>query len=85
MKNLLDTLRVLYALVITLAVGAEHPGGGADKKKAVIDQALAILDEPGGIEAPGWLRPYLPALLGIIVDVAVGVLNKTGFFGNSGG
>lgn len=81
MKSAIDSLRLLYVLVLTLAVGAEASGApGPQKKAEVVAQALVILDEPGGITIPVWLRPYAGTILGIIVDVAVTLLNKTGFF-----
>jgi hypothetical protein len=79
MKTVLDSIRIVYTLVVTLAIGVEGSGAGPEKKAAVIAQALAILDEPGGIEVPDWLRGILPTVLPFLVDLVIGQLNRMGF------
>ncbi len=79
MKSALDAIRIIYTLVATLVVGIEGTGTGPEKKAAVVAQTLAILDEPGGIEVPTWLRAMLPVVLPILVDLIVGQLNRLGF------
>lgn len=79
MKSVLDAIRIIYTLVVTLAVGVEGTGPGAEKRAAVVTQVLAILDEPGGIEVPAWLRAMLPTILPILVDLIVTQLNRLGF------
>jgi len=45
----------------------------------VVAQVLAIIDEPGGIEVPAWLRAMLPVVLPLLVDLVVAQLNRLGF------
>lgn len=79
MKSVLDAIRIIYTLVVTLVVGVEGTGAGPEKRAAVVTQTLAILDEPGGIEVPAWLRAMLPTILPILVDLIVAQLNRLGF------
>jgi hypothetical protein len=79
MKSVLDAIRIIYTLVVTLVVGVEGTGAGPEKRAAVVTQTLAILDEPGGIEVPAWLRAMLPVVLPILVDLIVAQLNRLGF------
>jgi hypothetical protein len=79
MKTALDAIRIVYALVVTLAIGVEGTAAGPEKKTAVVAQVLAILDEPGGIEVPSWLRGILPSVLPFLVDLVVAQLNRLGF------
>jgi hypothetical protein len=79
MKTALDAIRIVYALVVTLAIGVEGTAAGPEKKAAVVAQVLAILDEPGGIEVPSWLRGILPSVLPFLVDLVVAQLNRLGF------
>lgn len=79
MQAILDTIRIIYTLVVTLVVGVEGTGAGPEKRAAVVTQTMAILDEPGGIEVPAWLRAMLPVVLPILVDLIVAQLNRLGF------
>jgi hypothetical protein len=79
MKSVLDAIRIIYALVVTLVVGVEGTGAGSEKRAAVVTQTLAILDEPEGIEVPAWMRAMLPTILPILVDLIVAQLNRLGF------
>jgi len=85
MKAVLDSIRIVYTLVVTLVVGVEGPTPGPEKKAAVIAQTLAVLDEEGGIEVPSWLRAFLPTILPILVDLIVAQLNRLGFLNTSSG
>lgn len=85
MKAVLDAIRIVYALVVTLIVGVEGTAPGPEKKAAVISQTLAVLDEEGGIEVPSWLRAFLPTILPILVDLIVAQLNRLGFLTPSSG
>lgn len=79
MQAIIDSIRIIYTLVVTLAIGVEGAASGPEKKAAVVAQVLAILDEPGGIEVPAWLRAMLPVVLPILVDLVVAQLNRLGF------
>lgn len=79
MQTIIDSIRIIYTLVVTLAVGVEGTGPGAEKRAAVVTQVLAIIDEPGGIEVPAWLRAMLPVVLPLLVDLVVAQLNRLGF------
>ena len=79
MKTTLDAIRIIYTLVVTMAIGVEGTAAGPEKRAAVVAQTLAILDEPGGIEVPAWLRAMLPVVLPLLVDLVVAQLNRLGF------
>ena len=84
--SIMGILRDLMALIIVIigvVTGEEAPGGGAEKRAAAIAKTRAILDAPGGIDLPTWLTPYLDLILGVFVDAAVALLNRSGFFGKS--
>lgn len=83
MKTILDSVRIIYTLVVALAIGVEGSAPGPEKKASVVAQVLAILDEPGGIEVPDWLRGLLPTVLPFLVDLVVGQLNRLGFLASS--
>ena len=84
-KFLSDILKIVVALVPFL-IEAEFSGGqGPEKKAAVVAAINGVIDEPGGIDLPSWIAGDFRAwLLGLLIDVLVRVLNKTGFFAKSG-
>lgn len=79
-----DMLQVIVAL-IPLVIDAENPGiPGPEKKAQVIVKICNILDEPGGIDLPTFITgSFRDWLLGLMIDMIVRHLNKTGFFGPS--
>ena len=81
--GILRDLMALIIVIIGIVTGEEAPGNGAEKRAAAIAKTRAILDAPGGIDLPVWLNPYLDLILGVFVDAAVALLNRSGFFGRS--
>lgn len=79
-KFLSDILAIMIALVPFL-VAAEKPGNGPEKKAEVLTKIKQVLAEPGGIDWPKFLPiQFQDWLLGICIDVLVGLLNRSGFF-----
>lgn len=83
-KFLSDILKIVVALVPFL-IEAETTGQqGPEKKAGVIAAIGKALDEPGGIDLPSWIAgDFRGWLLGLLIDVLVRLLNKTGFFAKS--
>lgn len=75
-----DTLGIFMA-VLAIVMGHEAPGEtGAQKKAAALAKIKEILAAPGGIDFPKILVPIEDWLLSLFIDMAVLLLNKTGFF-----
>lgn len=85
-KFLSDILKCIVALVPFL-IEAEISGQTAPEKKAGVIAAIGkVLDEPGGVDLPSWISgDFRGWLLGLLIDVLVRILNKTGFFAKSSG
>ena len=79
--GILRDLMALFIVIIGVVTGEEAPGGGAEKRAAAIAKTRSILAAPGGIDLPGWINPHLDLILGVFVDAAVALLNRSGFFG----
>lgn len=83
-KFLSDILKIVVALVPFLIEAETTGASGAEKKAAVVAAIGAVIDEPGGVDLPTWIVGDFRAwLLGLIIDVLVRLLNKTGFFSKS--
>lgn len=80
-KFLSDILAILCVLVPFL-VAAERAGDGPAKKAEVLARIKATLAEPGGLDWPKFFPIALQDwFLGLLIDVLVGMLNRSGFFG----
>ena len=74
----------LFTAIIGIVLGNEVPGvPGAGKKEEALKKINEVLNAPGGIDFPKMLEPIRQWLLGLFIDMAVGLLNKTGFFDKS--
>ena len=83
-KFLSDLLKCILALVPFLIEAEVSGTAGPDKKAAVLAQINTVLDEPGGVDLPSWVSgDFRRWLLGLLVDVLVRILSKTGFFSKS--
>ena len=81
--KLIANLRIAVVFIIPFALLLETSGKpGADKREEVI-RLLKVEMEKQGILIPDWLGRFVDPLLGLFVDVVVGILNRTGFFGHS--
>lgn len=79
-KFLSDILAILCVLVPFL-VAAERAGDGPSKKAEVLAKIKKTLAEPDGIDWPKFLPVALQDwFLGLLIDVLVGLLNRSGFF-----
>ena len=83
MKGVLSVfsyLRVAIAVIIPLALLAESKEKpGAEKRVEVVERRKGEMQKLG-LTLPSWLGKLADALLGILVDVVVEILNRTGFF-----
>lgn len=77
-------LQVLMVFAVPFAWLAESDGKPGPEKKADVIAYLKDEMEKQGMVIPKWLERYGDALLGLIVDVTVWILNRTGFFESSG-
>ena len=80
----IETILAIYTFIIALC--EEHNTGGDAKKKqaiAEIKELLRVAVENGKI--PSWLGAIfsIDAILGMLIDWIVGILNKSGFFTHS--
>ncbi len=83
-KFLADILKCIVALIPFLIEAEVSGAQGPEKKAAVIAQINTVLDEPGGVDLPSWISgDFRRWLLGLLVDVLVRILSKTGFFAKS--
>lgn len=62
------TLGPIVAMMIGLV---ESPGGGAEKKAAVVQAIQKLIDEPGGLDCPGILKPYEGLLISGAVEIVL--------------
>lgn len=84
--GILRDLGALFIAVTFIVFGHEVPGqNGADKKAAALAKVKEILAAPGGFDWPAWLAPYQDVLLGLAIDMAVLLANRSGFFARSSG
>ena len=82
--KVLNVLVTAAGFIVPLALlfeAEEMPG--EEKKKAVLEQLKAQLDNVG-LEFPQWLQKFIDPILGLLIDAVVFWLNKTGFFEHGG-
>lgn len=82
--KVLNILVTAAGFIIPLALlfeAKELPG--EEKKKAVLTQLKAQLDNVG-LKFPEWLQKFIDPILGLLIDAVVFWLNKTGFFEHGG-
>ena len=76
-------LQVLAVFAFPFTMFAEEEGKpSAEKRKDVVTR-LQMESDKLGFTPPAWLKPYWETLLGLIVDVLVFMMNRTGFFVHS--
>ena len=78
-SNILNIVAQVIAVLTALVLAVERPGEGADKKAEVIAAVKAALI---AAPIPAWAKTIfsMDAILGLIVDLLVSTLNKTGWF-----
>jgi hypothetical protein len=79
--NILVTAAGFIVPLALLFEAEELPG--EEKKKAVLAQLKAQLDDVG-LKFPEWLQRFIDPILGLLIDAVVFWLNKTGFFEHGG-
>lgn len=83
-KFLSDILKIVVALVPFLIEAEVSGQTGPEKKASVVAAIGQVIDEPGGVDLPSWIAgDFRTWLLGVIIDVLVRILSKTGFFAKS--
>lgn len=83
-KFLSDILKIVVALVPFLIEAETTGASGAEKKASVVAAIGTVIDEPGGVDLPTWISGDFRAwLLGLLIDVLVRILTRSGFFGKS--
>lgn len=77
-NKILGDLWAIGLILLPLIFKAEESGGtGPEKKQKVIDEVMAVLNQPGGIDAPGWVLGILQSVvLPWLIDIIVGVMNS---------
>ena len=80
----IQLLLVIAGFIVPLAGLAEikhdEPEQG-EKKKAEVKAELLVQLEKAGIELPDWIEKYTEVILGLLIDLVVFIMDKTGFFG----
>jgi hypothetical protein len=77
--GIIDLVVAALGLIASVIVAVESPGGGAEKRALVVAKAKQLLND---LPLPGWAKFLFgqDALIGILVDLLVGALNKSGTF-----
>ena len=83
-KNLLNTITILVALVRVVIEAVEIPGWGAEKKQAVLDVVSMFFDivEENFFKLP-FTKEKLLEIAGFLIDIFVSFFNATGEFQRS--
>ncbi len=79
------TLGTIAGFIVPLASIAEYAiegeKMGAERKKQVLEQLKGEIAK-AGIKLPHWIEEHTDAILGLLIDFVVFLLNKFGFFGS---
>lgn len=78
--NVIGTLAGVFSAVAIMVRAVESPGGGAEKKQAVLDGIGAIYDA-----TDQWLAPLIPKerllqIASVFIDIVVALDNAIGVF-----
>ena len=76
--NMMQIVAAVVALVMALIAAVESPGNGAEKKALVVGKAAELM---AILPLPVWAKFTFGnrLVLGVLVDLLVGVLNKIGW------
>jgi hypothetical protein len=79
MKSIVTVVMMVIGLLYLLMKAVEAPGGGPEKKAAVI---AAFRDLVGILPIPAWAKALflLEPVVGTVIDLMIGLLNKSGWF-----
>lgn len=79
----IQLLLVIAGFIVPLAGLAEikhdEPEQGK-KKKAEVKAELLVQLEKVGLKLPDWIEKYTETILGLLIDLVVFIMDKTGFF-----
>ena len=78
--KVINSIAVAIPFIMAFSILLEAEGKPGDKKKEEVVERLQVQFTKMGLKFPKWLDSYIEPLLGVLVDVVVAVLNKTGFF-----
>lgn len=78
-SNILNIVAQVIAILTALVLAVERPGEGEQKKTEVVTAIKEVLLVA---PIPAWARAIftIDAVVGVIVDLLVATLNKTGWF-----
>lgn len=86
----INTIKVVLGFIAPFAMIleveselGESPIPGADKRDAVVSKLKDQMEE-SNLSFPSWIASYTDLILGLLVDLIVFILNKTGFFVHGG-
>ena len=85
LMSIVKELFAIFSALLFVIAGFEDPNAsGAQKKAMALAKIKAILADPGNpLNFPAWLAPLEDTLLGIGIDAAVDLANRSGFFAHS--
>lgn len=73
-------LFVAIPFIVPFALLLESEGKPGPEKRAEVVRLLKEELEKLDLSFPSWISGFVDPLLGLLVDVVVGIMNKTGFF-----
>ena len=73
-------IEVIMMFIVPLTTMAEMSGGSNKEKKEEVLAKLKAKILEMEFTPPGWIANYWDLLLSMLVDVVVGIINKTNFF-----
>ena len=73
-------LKIAIGFIVPFALLAESEGKPGPEKRAEVIAKLKSEMESLGLTLPSWFGNFADALIGLLVDVVVEILNRQGFF-----
>lgn len=78
--RIFEDIYKIFTLLLVIILDLNGDGTTEKEKQQVVDDALAQIDKPGGIDVPSWLRSILPMILPILVSFVVKKVQESDFF-----
>ena len=77
-SNIILVVSQIVGIIASIVMAVERPGDGEAKKAEVIAAVAAILAE---LDVPDWVKTVFgnSVVLGVVINVLVNTLNKTGW------
>lgn len=83
MLRIINYVRIALGFIIPFALLAESEGKPGPEKRAEVVAKLKNQMNTLGLTLPAWFDNFADTLIGLLVDVVVEILNRTGFFDHS--